>query len=220
MNSNYEKTKTINIELSSHCNLACPGCARIGLIKSKKLKNYTIPVDEFKNIVNENTDIRTLIFSGAISDIIYYKYLFELLEYINSLKSRPYLWFSTNGSGKTTEWWDEFGKLLRHSDTVCFAVDGLEDTNHIYRVNSKWDTIIDGIRSLRKSNSLLKIYWVFCVFEHNYHQVLDAYNLSKELGIGFQLKLGDDRTPEHMKLKSEKWENILDSHEKNLSEMS
>lgn len=220
MNSNYFETKIIQIELSSHCNLACPGCGRVGLIKSKKLKNFSISVEEFKKIVNDDSGINTIIFSGAISDIIYYKHLFEILEYVNSLEKRPFLWFSTNGSGKNEEWWTKFGKLLRSTDEVCFAIDGLEDTNPIYRVNSKWPSIITGIESLKKINQNLKINWVFCVFEHNYHQVRSAYDISKSLGIGFRVKLGDFRTPQEMKLKSVSWKAVIDQlkqYEQNIS---
>jgi MoaA/NifB/PqqE/SkfB family radical SAM enzyme len=209
MNDNYRETKTIHLELSSHCNLSCPGCDRTRLIREKRLQHFSLSIDDVIKILDLNTDIQQIIFSGAISDVIYYKNLFEVLEYINTLENRPRLIFSTNGSGKTIDWWNTFGKLLKATDTVYFAVDGLEDTNKIYRVGSDWNSIINGIKSLRSSNTEVTIIWAYCVFEHNYRQVREAYNLSKVLKIGFDLKLGDNRTPKEMILTSKTLEEIL-----------
>jgi sulfatase maturation enzyme AslB (radical SAM superfamily) len=208
MNYNFNKTKSVHIELSSHCNLSCPGCSRTKLIKEKNLQHFSLTVDDVKNILLLNNDIQTIIFSGAISDPIYYKELFSVLEHINSLENRPRLIFSTNGSGKKPDWWIQFGKLLKTQDMVNFAVDGLEDTNKIYRVGSDWKSILTGIQTLRETNLDLSIRWVYCVFEHNYHQVSEAYNLSKKLKIDFDIKLGDSRTPIEMVLRSKTFEEI------------
>jgi sulfatase maturation enzyme AslB (radical SAM superfamily) len=208
MNFNYKRKKSVHIELSSHCNLSCPGCSRTKLLAEKKLQHFSLSVDDVKNILSLNPDIRTIVFSGAISDPIYYKDIFKVIEHINSLENRPRLIFSTNGSGKKSDWWIEFGRLLTKEDIVNFAVDGLEDTNKIYRVGSDWQSIMNGIQTLRAANTELPIRWVYCVFEHNYHQVLEAYNLSKTLNIDFDLKIGDKRTPVEMILKSKTFEEV------------
>ena len=128
------------------------------------------------------------------------------------------MFFSTNGSGRPTKWWETFATYLNPvnpmnsafpGDVVEFAVDGLEDTNPIYRVNAKWNSIQNGIKTLRE-NYTGQLVWRYIVFEHNYHQVVEAQQIARDLGLDqFHAILGDDRTPEHMLLKSKTWEDVL-----------
>jgi sulfatase maturation enzyme AslB (radical SAM superfamily) len=145
----------------------------------------------------------------ALSDPIYSGTLFEQLRYLKTLDKRPVINMSTNGSGRSEKWWKEFASLLSPNDVIEFAIDGLEDTNHIYRVNSKWDTIIMAITTLRNNFSGM-INWRYIIFEHNYSQVAEANRLAIQLGFNqFKPMIGDMRTPHHMKLKSRTWEEIL-----------
>ena len=131
------------------------------------------------------------------------------LEIINLLDPRPMLQFSTNGSHRSVNWWNTFKELLRRDDRIEFAIDGLEDTNHIYRVNSNWQSIINGVITLRNRADIYLI-WRYIVFEHNYHQIQEAYELSKELGFDqFKLIRYANRTPNDMKLKSITWDDAV-----------
>jgi sulfatase maturation enzyme AslB (radical SAM superfamily) len=210
MNYNYSKNKTINLELTSVCNLSCPGCIRTKLLQQKKLKHFYLGAEDVRLILLNNPDVKCIFFSGAVSDIIYYKDLFKVLEIINQVVDRPSLVFSTNGSGKKDSWWINFAKYLKAQDVILFAIDGLESTNHFYRIGSKWKSIINGIKTLQHYNNEVCIRWVYCVFEHNYTQVNEAFRLSKKLGIEFEIKLGDARTPQDMLLKSVTWSQIIE----------
>ena len=211
LNSSFLNHRGINIDLGNQCNLSCPGCSRTKQIQNNEFVPYVMTVEEFSKVVNDTNNIKIVNFSGAVSDVAYSTYFFEILEYINTLKQRPFIFISTNGSGRKPDWWKKFADLLRGNVVIQFAIDGLSDTNHLYRIGSKWDTIIEGVRTLRPLiKNPMRLEWSFCVFEHNYHQIYQAYDLSKELGFDvFKLKIGDERTPEHMKLKSEKFEDLV-----------
>ena len=212
LNSNFPLTRSIHIDLGNQCNLSCPGCARTKSINDKSFIPSIMRLSDFKKIVNEDNKIKLIKFSGGHSDVIMTTFFFDILEYINSLSSRPNLFISTNGSGRPVSWWKELAELLNTGiNKIQFAVDGLADTNHIYRIGSKWDTIISGIETLRPLvNSPSSMDWAYCVFEHNYHQVHQAYDLSKKLNIDqFILKIGDERTPNEMKLKSKDWKSVV-----------
>ena len=88
---------------------------------------------------------------------------------------------TTNGSSKTIKWWQELNSVLDEHDSVIFSIDGLEDTNHIYRINAKWKSIMNAVKVLRKRKC--KMRWKFIVFKHNQHQINDAKKLSKQLGF-------------------------------------
>jgi MoaA/NifB/PqqE/SkfB family radical SAM enzyme len=87
----------------------------------------------------------------------------------------------TNGGVQKPNWWIEIGKLLKQKGKVVFAIDGLEDTNHIYRINVKWDKILENIKAYISTGASAE--WQFIPFKHNDHQVDECRALSKELGF-------------------------------------
>ena len=96
----------------------------------------------------------------------------------------------TNGSAKTKAWWNKLKNILTTDDCITFAIDGLEDTNHLYRKNAKWKSIMTAISTLKDRQ--FKMIWQFIPFKHNQHQILEAGNLSKELGFDeFKLTQSD-----------------------------
>lgn len=218
LNQNFiHHRRRVNIEGSTRCPLLCPGCSRtrdiLGLEnRTREWEIGDMDMEDFKLLVREENQLRAITYNMALSDPIYCGNLFEQLEHLNSLAHRPKVSMSTNGSGKTKQWWQQFASLLNSSkDRIEFAIDGLDDTNHIYRVNAKWDTIITGIQTLRE-NFRGPIMWRYIVFEHNYHQVAEAKKLATELGVSkFQAMLGDNRTPPSMQLKSADWNQILET---------
>ena len=214
LNLSFTKVRRINIDLGTQCNLSCPGCQRTHLVNIGKLVPAIMPVSTFAKIASEENNLDAITFSGALSDPIFSTSLFGCLEHVNTLSNRPTCVFSTNGSGRKTEWWERFSSLLVGRNEVGFAIDGLADTNPIYRVGSNFDSIINGITTLKKcfvtnSNHKNSIVWRYVVFEHNYHQVKEAYQLAKSLGVDkFYLREADPRTPANMKLISRKFTDI------------
>ena len=89
----------------------------------------------------------------------------------------------TNGSSKTKKWWRTLNNILDKDDKITFSIDGLEDTNHLYRKNAKWESIMNAIDVF--SNRKCKLVWKFIVFKHNQHQIKEAKELSTELKFNF-----------------------------------
>lgn len=211
MLNNFFTERRINIDISTLCNLSCAGCAR-----TKAPHSYypsIMSMDIFKKVASNENNLETIVFSGQYSDPIYSTNLFDCIDHVNTLNNIPNMIFNTNGSGRKQEWWEEFMKRLDNGQKhgIVFAVDGLENTNHIYRVGAKWNSIIEGIKVVRKSfdNTGSTLVWAYCVFEHNHHQVIEAYKLSKSLGVDkFILKLGVSVDHTTLGLKSKKFEDV------------
>lgn len=85
---------------------------------------------------------------------------------------------NTNGGARSKHWWAEIAKTVNY---VIFSIDGLKDTNHIYRQNVNWDILMDSVVSFI-SNGGIAI-WDFIVFKHNQHQIEEAKKLSEKLGF-------------------------------------
>jgi hypothetical protein len=217
-NSVYlEQGTRMQVESTTRCNCMCPGCARTKIMAKYKSGESSIMYDitdmslqDFKHLVRPENKIHRLTFSLVLGDPIYSGVFLQQLEHLNSLEKRPWINIHTNGSGRTKEWWYHLGSILKGRDRCEFAIDGLEDTNPIYRVNSKWNTIIEGMKTLKQSlldhNSDAEIDLRHIIFEHNYHQTLDMCKFAQEQDVHtLRIFIGDGRTPKHMQLKSKEW---------------
>jgi len=173
--------RTVHLELSSKCVLKCPRCPRTEL-KLDRL-NQEITLADFKSGFPADvlTQIDLFIFCGDIGDPIYATEFLEIVEYIKQ-NSQSRIKVVTNGSYKKSTWWQQLGKLLDHNDQVTFSVDGWDnDSNNLYRVNSDFDSIVDGITSLRDAGKCL-IQWSMIYFSFNQDRVHDMQALAESLG--------------------------------------
>jgi len=82
---------------------------------------------------------------------------------------------------KNEEWWKELAGVFGRMGAVIFSVDGLADTNHIYRQNVVWDNVERSMRAFTAAGGRGR--WDFLIFEHNQHQVDEAEELSQTMGF-------------------------------------
>ena len=87
---------------------------------------------------------------------------------------------------RDADWWKELAFILGGRGKVQFSVDGLEDTNHLYRVNVNWKKIEEAMDVFTQAGG--KGVWVYLVFEHNEHQVEEAEQMAKLFGFKFVRK--------------------------------
>ncbi|MEL0308912.1 MAG: hypothetical protein VW961_05960, partial [Flavobacteriaceae bacterium] len=74
------------------------------------------------------------------------------------------------------------GKLLNGPLDYCvFSIDGLEDTNHIYRVNVNWQKIMENTKAFIETGA--SAHWDMLVFDHNKHQVNQIRSLAGSMGF-------------------------------------
>lgn len=173
--------RTVHLELSSKCVLKCPRCPRTEL-KLDTL-NQEVTLADFKSGFPTDTlgKIENFVFCGDIGDPIYATEFLEIVEYIKQ-NSTSRLRIVTNGSYKKADWWQRLGELLDYNDQVTFSVDGWDnDSNNLYRVNSDFDSIVLGIKTLR-SSSECSIQWSAIYFAFNQDRIEDMRRMAKELG--------------------------------------
>jgi MoaA/NifB/PqqE/SkfB family radical SAM enzyme len=173
--------KTVHVELSSKCVLKCPRCPRTELELDRL--NQEISVNDFKlgfpaDILNQ---IDLFIFCGDVGDPIYNTEFLEIIEYIKQT-SGVRIRIITNGSYKKAEWWDQLGQLLDYNDQVTFSIDGWDNSsNNLYRVNSDFDSIVQGIKALRVASKCL-IQWSAIYFAFNQDKINHIKELATSLG--------------------------------------
>jgi MoaA/NifB/PqqE/SkfB family radical SAM enzyme len=89
---------------------------------------------------------------------------------------------NTNGAIQNSTWWQTLGEIFhRQQDYVVFSIDGLEDTNHIYRRGVNWNKLIENAQAYIATGA--SAHWDMLVYRHNEHQVDACQQLARELGF-------------------------------------
>jgi pyruvate-formate lyase-activating enzyme len=160
-------------------------CARNyhGGLDNPNLPISEITLDEFKHIVTADVFDRIdyIYFCGNYGDPIMSNYLLDIVQYCKDSKPTIKIGIHTNGSARNNKWWENLARVLPSDHSVHFALDGLEDTHHLYRVNTSFKNIINNATTFIKSGGRAE--WVFLSFKHNEHQITQAEQLAKQLGF-------------------------------------
>ena len=181
---NYNDIKTIHLEDTQNCQAACPMCDRNmngqGINPHINLDELTLQdcIDIFPPSFIKQLD--TMYMCGNLGDPIVARDTLEIFEYFRWANPNMWLSMNTNGGAKPIEWWQKLAKVFDRKGAVIFSVDGLEDTNHLYRQNVVWKNVERNMRAFIDAGGRAR--WDFLIFEHNQHQVEEAENLAKEWG--------------------------------------
>ncbi len=173
--------RSFNVEITNRCSLGCPECSRTG--NPWVRENLTqLPVDLIERIfpVSGRRAFEGLKINlcGTYGDCIYHTRFHEVIAHFKAAGLSVMI--ETNGSHRTMQWWQKTCALLDERDAITFSVDGLEDTNHIYRVNSRWSDIE---AAMAYCAPRMFVSWKFIVFRHNEHQIEEARRLAERLGV-------------------------------------
>ncbi len=175
--------ESIQLEISNKCNARCPQCPRndYGGKTIKSLSLHDISLFELQSFLplEDMNNLNFIYFCGTYGDPVINKELLDMCAWIkrNNIK----IGIHTNGSIQNIKWWRNLAKILTKDDFVAFSLDGLEDTNNIYRQGTSWKKIIKNASTFINHGGVA--YWDFIVFKHNEHQVNEAKNFSKDLGF-------------------------------------
>ena len=187
----YENVISMHLEMSSLCNLECPVCNRRiqGGPKNTMMTERFVTLVDFKNwfTIDFLKQLRRILFCGNYGDAMTNPEFIEILSYFRELNPTADVVVITNGSGRNKKFWEDLSETINGYGSVVFSVDGLEDTNHIYRKGANWNKIMAAMKAYKSKGS--RAIWEFLVFEHNQHQISEARQLAKEMGIDeFQAK--------------------------------
>jgi len=181
-----DNVREIHIEPTSLCNAGCPQCPRNingkGLNPHLTLKSLNL--GWFKSNLSP-VDIKKLdkvLFCGLVGDPAACPDFLKIVEYIKVHNPEIIIGINSNGGIKNPLWWKNLGFLLDGELDYCvFSIDGLADTNHLYRRNVKWQKVLDNVKSFISTGA--SAHWDMLVFDHNKHQITEASDLARQLGF-------------------------------------
>lgn len=187
--------KSIELEISSLCNLACPLCHRTQNEGKYELTN--ISFDDIKRIFPKKLFIkdRRFLLCGALGEPVINKDCYKIVKYL--IDNDAFVEINSNASLQTSKFWYDLGKLSSDTNNVnvWFCVDGYAETNHNYRINSNFDIIIKNMENYMEGGKQgkqkwAKATWMYNVFDYNLHELELAKNHAEKLGMKFATRTG------------------------------
>jgi MoaA/NifB/PqqE/SkfB family radical SAM enzyme len=187
----YNDIKTLHLEVTDKCNAACPMCARNinGGEDNPQLPEVELTAVDVETMfpIEFVKQLERMYMCGNYGDPIAAKDTLEIFQYFRLHNPKMTLSLHTNGSAKSIEWWAHLATILGPKGYVVFSVDGLEDTNHLYRQNTVFSKIMTNAQAFINAGGRAR--WDYIVFAHNEHQVEEAEALAKTMGFEkFQFK--------------------------------
>ena len=188
-----DKIKKIELEITSDCNAACPGCART--LNKDILQVTSFTLEDLKRIFPTTNHIadKEFKFCGVLGDPAIHPQFADMIEYLLQHGGRTSI--STNGAVGSVDMWRRIGNLAQQYHKMFFiqwCIDGHRETNHIYRVNTKWNVLERNINAFCETvgEYTARAQWVFIVFDHNEHELDIAKQHAERLGFKFATRTG------------------------------
>lgn len=173
----------LHLEPTSDCNARCPQCPRTFLSSMKTNPRLTIgewTPEQLTTVLDDDFfgDLTKILVNGNYGDMVKHTQPREMLEVI--INRGIFCEIRTNGGALSPKFWQWLGE--QSNVLVEFGIDGLADTHHLYRRNTRFDVVMRNARAFINAGGNAS--WAMTVFKHNEHQVDACRALS--LTDGFQ----------------------------------
>ncbi len=172
----------VHFEPTHICQASCPMCDRNknGGEVNQYLNDVSMSLDQCKQIFTQEfvQQLKVLYMCGNHGDPIFAPDCLEMMEYFRECNPNIILSLTTNGGARKPEWWERLAQVV---DFVNFSIDGLHDTNHLYRQGVVWDRVEENLDAFITAGGSAR--WTYLVFSYNEHQVEEAEQYAKLLGV-------------------------------------
>jgi sulfatase maturation enzyme AslB (radical SAM superfamily) len=167
--------KQLHVEASTYCNARCPLCPRslYGYKVEGVYPEVHLSVQKFKDALERFPEREYVYFNGHLGDPMMNPNIVELVKLTGCRTA-----VTTNGSIGSRQSWED---LAKNNVEVRFSIDGLEDTNHIYRQDVQWNKVMDRVKWFIDAGGVA--IWKWIAFKHNVHQEEETRALAKTLGF-------------------------------------
>ena len=182
----YDALRIVHLELTHRCNAACPMCARNinGGAVNPDMPLSELSLADIKAILLPELigRLKRIYACGNYGDPMVARDCIEVFRYLREHGPNLNLCLHSNGSARRPEWWRELAGIMKQGPHYLrFGIDGLEDTNHLYRRGTDWKTVMRSAAAFIDAGGRAE--WDFLVFRHNEHQVEEARQLAEDMGF-------------------------------------
>ena len=201
------KVRKLQMEITNYCNARCPACAREKFYTGQMepnilgLNNNYVTLEQFKSWFDKDdwSELRLIDFCGNIDEPTTNPDLEKIVEWILTYEGfdpRIQINIAPHGGTRNKTFWKNLGELSTKYTSpivrqdggntkrlhIIWGIDGLEDTNHLYRRNVNWEKLQENFRTYIKSGG--RATWQFIYFAWNEHQ--DEEVKQRSIDEGFE----------------------------------
>jgi MoaA/NifB/PqqE/SkfB family radical SAM enzyme len=178
----YNDIRDLHLEISSLCNAACPWCPRTfwGYPYNGGYPETNLTLDQVQQIFPRDfiQRLRRLRVNGNFGDIVMNPQGPDIVQFFRDHNPDLEIEINTNGGARSADFWRSLAKA---DALIKFALDGLEDTHHLYRQNTSWATVVKNAKIFIDNGG--RAIWQMIRFAHNQHQISECRALSQQLGF-------------------------------------
>jgi len=178
------RIQVLHIEPTDVCQAACPMCARETDPDFRKDQKHHLRVEQIQRHFSDRriTSLDKMFMCGNYGDPAAGYYTLDIYRYFRKVNPDIVLGMNTNGGVQSTFFWHALGGLFNQPQDYCvFSIDGLEDTNQVYRRNVNWSKLMSNAEAFIAAGG--SAHWDMLVFKHNQHQVDECEQLARDMGF-------------------------------------
>ena len=194
------RIKVLHIEPTDVCQAACPLCARETDTTFRRDQKHHLRIEQIQQHFSERVigNLDKMFMCGNYGDPAAGYYTMDIYNYFRKINSEIVLGMNTNGAVQSTFFWHALGRLFNKPKDYCvFSIDGLEDTNAIYRKNVNWEKLMSNAQAYIAAGG--SAHWDMLVYKHNQHQVEACEQLARDMGFKwFRAKVSKRGFTDHL----------------------
>lgn len=178
------RIQVLHVEPTDVCQAACPMCARETDKNFNKSSKHHLKIEQIQRHFTDRviSNLDKMFMCGNYGDPAAGYYTIDIYNYFRRINPDIVLGMNTNGGVQSTFFWHALGNLFNQSQDYCvFSIDGLEDTNFVYRKNVDWKKLMSNAEAFIAAGG--SAHWDMLVYKHNQHQVEDCEKLARDMGF-------------------------------------
>lgn len=158
----------------------CPRNYRASPNTHPALDEAEISVDELREALQHPWfgGVNNVLVNGNYGDLVMHSDPRGLISMLKELPNMQSVNIYTNGGAQDVEFWQWLGQQGVY---VEFGIDGLADTHHLYRRNTRWDIVMRNAEAYIQAGGYAG--WSMIVFRHNEHQIKRCETLAGVIGF-------------------------------------
>jgi molybdenum cofactor biosynthesis enzyme MoaA len=175
--------KCIDFEISSLCNAGCSVCMRRRYGHYSEFTQTYWSIEDVKTHIDLEIikNLKNLILCGNFGDTMGNPDVVKIVKYFKENNPNLPIDINTNGGIGTVEDYAELAELGVH---MIFGLDGIGESNELYRVNVKWDKVLENLNSFVSKAKPHQLEIQFIMWAETTNQIIPMIDFIQSIGFG------------------------------------
>jgi hypothetical protein len=182
--STLREVKVLHLEPTDVCQASCALCARETDLNFDQSARRHLDMWQILQVFDADqiAELDKMFMCGVYGDPAAGRHTLNIYREFRHLNPGIVLGMNSNGAVQNTLWWHELGTIFNQpQDYVVFSIDGLEDTNAVYRRGVDWRKLMYNAQAFIEAGG--SAHWDMLVYRHNQHQVDECEQLARDMGF-------------------------------------